>query len=198
MNNTKFKKNVFLLGVLAISSTAALAAHDDDYSQSKYGDYARVISSTPEYERVNNPRQECSSEYIPATSHRNGQTDSGRSYTGTIVGGITGALIGSRLGKGNGNRAATAAGAIAGAVIGDQVQARGRSANYDEYADAGHEVQRCRVVDNWDNRLTGYRVEYEYAGRSYTTVLPQDPGRRIPVRVSVTPALEQLSRNGLR
>jgi len=49
-------------------------------------------------------------------------------------------------------------------------------------------------VDHWDNRLIGYRVVYAYAGRSYSALLPQDPGRRIPVRVSVSPAVEQLSR----
>ena len=190
MNISKFKKSVSLLSVLAVTSTAVLADHDDDYSQPRFGDYARVTNVTPEYERVNHPRQECSNEYIPSTGYRNGYSDSGHGYTGTIVGGVAGALLGSRLGKGNGNRAATAAGAIAGAVIGDQVQARGRGGRYDDdYADAGREVRRCRVVENWDNRLTGYRVVYEYAGRSYTTVLPQDPGRRIPVRVSVTPAL---------
>ena len=198
MTASKFKKNVILLGVLAIASPLALAEHDDDNNRSKYGDYARVVSSTPEYTRVNNPRQECTSEYIPATGYRNVQTDSGHSYTGTIVGGIAGALIGSRLGKGNGNRAATAAGAIAGAVIGDQVQSRNRRASDDDYADSGREARRCRVVDNWDQQLTGYRVVYEYAGRSYTTVLPQDPGRNLPVKVSVTPAVEQLSRSSYR
>jgi len=199
MHISNFKKNVILMSVLAVASTAALADHEREYNREKYGDYAQVSSVTPEYERVNNPRQECSSEYIPGTTYRNERVDSGHSYTGTIVGGITGALIGSRLGKGKGNRAATAVGAIAGAVIGDQVQENGRSARYGEvYAESGHEVQRCRTVDNWDNRLTGYRVVYEYAGRSYTAVLPQNPGRQIPVRVSVTPAVEQLSSNFYR
>lgn len=192
MRTTNIKKSVTLLSVLAFSTSVALAGHDDDYKESKeskYGDYARVLSSTPEYERVNNPRQECTSEYVPASSYRQVQAD-GHSYTGTIVGGVTGALLGSRLGKGNGNRAATAVGAIAGAVIGNQIQERGRGGRHyeDDHADS-REIRRCRVVDQWDNRLTGYRVVYEYAGRSYSTVLPQDPGRRLPVRVSVTPAL---------
>lgn len=199
MNISKLKKNAILMGVLMLASATVLADHERDYGREKYADYARVTSVTPEYERVNHPRQECTSEYVPGTTYRNERVDSGRSYTGTIVGGITGALIGSRLGKGKGNRAATAAGAIAGAVIGDQVQENGRSARYGAvYAESGHEVQRCRVVDDWDNSLTGYRVVYEYAGRSYSTVLPQHPGARIPVRVSVTPAVEQLSSNYYR
>lgn len=195
MKTVQFKKGVSLFSILAITSMTALAGHDSEYGRENYGDYARVSSVTPEYERINSPRQECSSEYVPTGAYRYEQVDSGRSYTGTIVGGITGALLGSRLGKGNGNRAATAAGAIAGAVIGDQIQENGRSARQGQvYADSGREVRRCRVVDHWDNRLIGYRVVYEYAGRSYSALLPQDPGRRIPVRVSVTPAVEQLSR----
>ncbi len=197
MSSVNIKKSVMLMSLLAVASTTVLADHDRDYSRDKYGDYARVTNVTPEYERVNNPRQECSSEYIPGATYRNERVDSEHSYTGTIVGGITGALIGSRLGKGKGNRAATAVGAIAGAVIGDQVQQNGRNVSAG-YANVGHEVQRCRVVDNWDNRLTGYRVVYEYAGRSYTAVLPQNPGRQLPVRVSVTPAVEQLSSNYYR
>ena len=188
MRISNFKKSVSLLSVLAFSTSVALAGHDDDNNQARYGDYARVISTTPEYERVNNPRQECASEYVPASSYRQVQSD-GHGYTGTIIGGVTGALLGSRVGKGNGNRAATAVGAIAGAVIGNQIQERGRAGRYDDDHADSREVRRCRVVDQWDNRLTGYRVVYEYAGRSYSTVLPQDPGRRLPVRVSVTPAL---------
>jgi hypothetical protein len=44
------------------------------------------------------------------------------------------------------------------------------------------------MVDDWQTRVTGYRVTYEYAGRSYTSVLPYDPGRRLAVRVDVEPA----------
>lgn len=196
----QLKNKVILCAALIVVSSAAWAGHDDDeYDSAQYQDSARVSSVTPEYERVNRPRQECSSEYVPGATYRNEQADSGHAYTGTIVGGITGALLGSRLGKGRGNRAATAAGAIAGAVIGNQIQENGRHARRGEvYEEPDRELQRCRVVDHWDKRLAGYRVVYEYAGRSYTTLLPYDPGRQIPVRVSVTPASERLSRNGDR
>ena len=89
-------------------------------------------------------------------------------------------------------------GAIAGAVIGDKVAANGGIfASNDSYRDRdrdhdhrGREVQRCRTVDHFENRLTGYRVVYEYAGRSYTTVMQSQPGRQIPVQVSVVPTVE--------
>jgi len=153
------------------------------------------ISSTPEYERVNNPRQECSSEYIPGTSYRNEHADSGRSYTGTIVGGNYRRTARQPLGQGQWQPCGDCGGAIAGAVIGDRIQENGRAVRQGEvYAEHGREVQRCRVVDNWDNRVTGYRVVYEYAAAVTAPYCRRDPGRRIPVRVSVTPALEQLLR----
>ena len=37
-------------------------------------------------------------------------------------------------------------------------------------------------------RIEGYDVTYEYAGREYVTRMPYDPGERIRVRVDVTPA----------
>ena len=202
MNTIPFKKSMSLLAMLVLTSTSALADHDDDYTRGNYQDYARVRSATPEYDRVNTPRQECTNEYIQGTGHRHERSSSDRSYTGTVIGGITGALIGSQFGKGNGKQASTAAGAIAGAVIGDKVQTNGNYARNDyeddDYNDRGREVRRCRTVDSWENRLTGYRVVYEYAGRSYTTVMPNEPGRQIPVRVSVVPATNQISRNSYR
>ena len=41
-------------------------------------------------------------------------------------------------------------------------------------------MRRCRTVDHFESRLAGYRVAYEYQGRTYTTFLPYDPGSRLP------------------
>ena len=161
------KRNVALAALLVCASTA--------WAQ-QYEDYARVISSIPEYERVNTPREECYSEYEPQSRHGD------RNYAGGIIGGIAGGVIGAQVGKGNGAKAATAAGAIAGAIIGDRMQNHQR---YDDYNE--REIRRCRVTDNWEDRLTGYRVTYEYAGRRYTSLLAEDPGRRLPVRVDLQP-----------
>ena len=189
MNTQKTQSGVLALSLLCLVSTSALAGNEPGFKRTQYEDFAQVISATPEYERVNQSQQECSTEYIRDDSYRYEQSNSAPSHTGTIVGGITGALIGSRLGKGNGNRAATAAGAIAGAVIGNQIQTQNRASRCGARPSGGYEpVQRCRVVDHWENRLTGYRVVYEYAGRSYTAVLPYDPGHKLAVRVAVAPA----------
>ena len=51
-------------------------------------------------------------------------------------------------------------------------------------------VQRCRTVTSQvrDERVVGYRVGYEYAGRRYETMTDYHPGSEIRVRVDVSPA----------
>ena len=44
-----------------------------------------------------------------------------------------------------------------------------------------------RYRDSWEERVDGYDVTYEYAGREYVTRMPYDPGERIRIRVDVTP-----------
>ena len=105
----------------------------------------------------------------------------------SILGGIVGGVIGNRFGKGHGREAATAAGAVAGALIGRQYDSRGHTEVVQEESVQQREVRRCRQVDNWESRITGYRVTYEYAGRRYTGFMPNDPGREVKVRVSVEP-----------
>jgi uncharacterized protein YcfJ len=132
---------------------------------------------TPEYESVNVPRQECYSEYVPESYQRGGE----KNLAGPLIGGVAGNLLGSRFGRGNGRVPSAAAGAVVGAIVGDRLSDRGGDRT--EYYE--REVRRCRNVDNWQSRLAGYRVACEYDGRSYTTILPYDPGSRLPVRVSV-------------
>ena len=51
-------------------------------------------------------------------------------------------------------------------------------------------MQRCATHYVTEERrdLEGYLVTYRYAGRQYTTRTHQHPGKRIRVRVEVTPA----------
>ena len=78
--------------------------------------------------------------------------------------------------------AATALGVIGGALLGNQVEA-GRPGYQN--------VQRCRTETYYDNRVVGYDVTYEYAGRSYTTRTQTDPGQWIPI--TVQPAVPGVS-----
>jgi uncharacterized protein YcfJ len=139
-----------------------------------FEDYARVMSVTPQLEQVNYPQQDCHTEYVPAQRQSRGMG-------GSIVGGLAGGIIGNQVGGGNGRTAATAAGAIAGAIVGDRME------NNNAPVTEHQPVNRCRTVDNWQTRASGYAVTYEYRGHTYTSVMPYDPGERIRVRVSVTP-----------
>ena len=169
MNSKTLTANIGLVLTALAASSTALA---EDYE-----DYARVRNVAPQYERVNAPRQECSSEYI-----QGGRRNYERTYGGSIIGGIAGAIIGNQVGNGHGKEAATAMGAITGAIVGDRLE------HDDRYEDSrGREMRRCRNIDHWENRLTGYRVTYEYAGHTYTNVMPNDPGRELRVRVAVDP-----------
>lgn len=143
----------------------------------QYFDQARVISVSPEYEQLSMPQQECYDESAPQSPYpRSGE----RTYGGSIIGGITGALIGNQVGRGHGREAATAAGAITGAIIGDRVQNQRNGDNWEPRT-----IRRCRDIERWDRRLTGYRVVYEYGGHRYSTLMSNDPGRTLRVRVSV-------------
>jgi uncharacterized protein YcfJ len=168
------KEQIMNSRTLAMAGLALAAgvAHAQDRE-----DWARVTVVAPQYERVNVPEEQCRTEYVPVQANAGGS-----GYAGPVIGGIAGGLLGSTLGNGNGKVAAAAAGAVAGSIVGANVQAGQASAN------AGTQpVRRCALVDHWEKRLTGYRVNYEYAGRPYETVLPYDPGQNLRVRVDVEP-----------
>jgi uncharacterized protein YcfJ len=170
------KNTAFALAAALAASPAAFAYEGGDFE-----DYARVREVDPQYERINVPRKECYSEYVPESRYQRG---GGKTLVGPLIGGVAGGLLGAQVGKGNGKVAAAAAGAAVGAIVGDRLSDRGHG--HDEYYE--REVRRCRMVDNWESRISGYRVVYEYAGHTYTSVLPYDPGRKLAVNVSVTPA----------
>ncbi|MEZ5637244.1 MAG: glycine zipper 2TM domain-containing protein [Burkholderiaceae bacterium] len=161
-------------------ASAALTAHAESYI-----DTARVRSVQPHYETVTVPRQQCTSQWINET-HR---VESRHGYGGAVVGGIAGAVLGNQVGKGHGREAATALGAVVGAFAGDRVAQGGHRG--DRYEQVPREVQTCQTVDELQQRLAGYQVQYEYRGQSFTALMPQDPGPRIQVRVSVAPLAHQ-------
>jgi uncharacterized protein YcfJ len=160
-----------------------------------FTDLAQVVASTPVYERVNQPRQECRNENVTYQESR----PSGGSPLGAILGGIAGGVIGHQIGSGRGNAVATGVGAVAGAVVGDKVDPNGGVITGGANASTTRDevVQRCRTVDNWQEVVRGYNVTYRYNGRDATVRLPYDPGPNVRVAVSVIPdARPPVSSNG--
>ncbi len=159
---------------------ALLAVVPGFASAAEFDDTARVLSVREKTERVNTPREECTTETVTTTS--SAPASSERDLTGAVIGGLAGAIIGSQVGKGSGKTAGAAVGAATGAIVGDRI-----GNNNAGGSSAPQTIQRCRTIDSWQTRSLGYEVSYEYRGRTYTEVLPFSPGNTLRVHVQVTP-----------
>jgi uncharacterized protein YcfJ len=149
-----------------------------------YQDNARVMRVAPRIEQVSAPQEECRMEVERvAPVQANAQ---GRSLGGAIIGGIAGGILGNQVGGGNGRTAATAIGAVGGALVGDNLGSN-MNGNQTPPGPIERQVRRCNVVNRMVERNAGYDVSYSYNGRTYTTVMPNDPGTSLRVNVSVTP-----------
>ena len=166
-----------LFGLIATAVCVPAFASDED----AYEDRGRVTAVSPQFERVNTPRQECRTEYVRESYYEVPQ----RSLGGAIIGGVTGGLLGNTIGRGNGRVAAAAVGAGIGAIVGDRVDNDRGYNNRGRQRVESRPVESCQTVDNWRQVPAGYLVNYEYNGRQYSTVTDRDPGRFIPVHVEV-------------
>ncbi|MES2580648.1 MAG: glycine zipper 2TM domain-containing protein [Pseudomonadota bacterium] len=166
-------RQTLLLGLIAATVSMPTLADDD------YEDRARVITVTPQFERVNSPRQECRTEYVRESYYEAPQ----RSLGGAIIGGVAGGLLGNTIGRGNGRVAAAAVGAGVGAIVGDRVDNNRQT--YGRERVETRPVESCVTVDSWQTVNAGYLVNYEYNGRQYSTMMDRDPGRYVPVHVAL-------------
>jgi uncharacterized protein YcfJ len=166
----KSSLNIALIGLTGLAFSAPGMA-------TGFQDRAEVVSTTPIYESVNEPRRECWNEQVGyETPSRQ------RDYGGAVLGGLFGGLLGHQIGKGSGRDWGTAVGAATGAIVGDNIDNSGNQA----VSGAPQYEQRCRQIDNWSRRLTGYNVTYRYHDRIYSAVLPYDPGQTVRVNVNVS------------
>lgn len=168
--------NPALLGALLLASGAAQAGHDRDAFTAR----ARVLSSTPIYETISEPRRECWTETVGYETH---SYRDGSNTGGAILGAIAGGLLGSTVGKGDGKVAAAAVGAATGAVVGDRWNKTGT-----RYASVPQEVERCRTHNEYRQVVSGYDVRYRFQGRDYNTRLPYDPGKWLTLNVGFSVA----------
>jgi uncharacterized protein YcfJ len=126
-----------------------------------------VISRTAVYQQVAMPRQTCSQAPVAVQNPTTG--------AGALMGAIAGGVIGNQIGGGSGRALATMAGVVGGAIMGEKVE------------NPGSQVQNqttCTTQTVYENRLTGYNVVYEFAGKQYNVQLPQDPGPTIQLQVT--------------
>jgi len=159
----------FPLVLFALAAPAVAS----DYRTPDYTDSARVVSSVPIYQTINQPQQQCWTESVTSYEER-------RSPSGVILGGVAGGIVGNAIGHGSGRAASTVVGAIIGAAVGDQLANRERDAVL-----VSRPIQHCQTVDSFHQILTGYQVTYDYNGRYSTVMLPYNPGPRVPLAITV-------------
>ena len=175
--------------LLGLATPAIADNHKNDYRKSgKSGptyDYADVLSSRPivRYVTVSTPVKECWEDVEYYSVNHRPAGEGFRTLTGALIGGV----IGHQIGSGHGNDAATVAGALIGGTIGNRSAYKNGKYGPQQYS---RPVQRCETQyrDHEEKRIDGYDVVYRYHGQKYATRMPNDPGRKIRVRVDIRPA----------
>ncbi len=178
-NNFALLTPILLAGLMGPQSAFADRLHSVDADS--FTDTAKVISVTPIYHNVSStrPQRECWEEEVFYSE------DAGRDNTALnmIVGGAIGGALGQNIGRHSDS--AKIAGAVIGSAIGyDRAQRhRGR-----HKLRRGVE-ERCQTVYEQvsHERLDGYRVTYRYRGQTFTTITDEDPGKRLRLRITLTP-----------
>jgi uncharacterized protein YcfJ len=169
-------RNVQQIPMLVAALLApALAAAGATYDQ------ARVIDVQPEYGTMVStvPREVCQEQRVQTGA------GGGQSPVPPLVGAALGGVAGNAVSNKN-QPVGAAIGAVLGGAIGYDIARRNARPQYVTYGT--QEV--CTVVQDTheEQRLTGYRVRYEYLGQRYSAVTPNPPGATVRVRVDVSPA----------
>jgi uncharacterized protein YcfJ len=171
---------LLLAGTLSAQTPAAPGGPASGEEGAHYG-WAAVLRVDPVYDEPSATvqQQECYEEQVPLGE--SGPEDHGKRTMATMIGAVVGGLLGNQVGKGDGRQAATVAGAVAGGAIGNQV-----AREPPQYTTQRH----CRPigVGPGPRHVVAYDVEYRYRGEVFTSRVAYDPGDRMRVRVSVTPA----------
>ena len=151
-------------------------------------DRARGVSVEPIFQNVGHP--------VPVEECRLGQGAvhdyserhrGARCLTRPIIGAIIGGAIGHAVGHHKRNKqVGIAVGAILGSSIGRDISRHHRHAATPV---SYRQEEVCRVVNEIreEVELTGYRVTFEYAGKTHTTRMDRDPGEFLRIKVRVTP-----------
>jgi uncharacterized protein YcfJ len=136
--------------------------------------WADVLRVDPVYGVVRSAQPQCYDQQVVQ------QTPSNKGI-GTVLGAVVGGVLGSTIGHGRGNTAATVGGAVVGGAVGNSVASGGSTTVSNQTV-----CQQGQTVDQ--RQIIGYDVEYRYHGDVYMSRLSYDPGERLRVRVSVSPA----------
>jgi uncharacterized protein YcfJ len=165
------KLNTMILIPMLIAAQPAVSG--------SYSDTATVISVEKIYRThtIREPYQDC---YIKEFYLHQGDG----SAVNEIMGGILGGLVGSQFGNGDGKDAMTVAGALLGASLAHKDELKkSKKARL-----VSREICETKYRAESQERLSHYRVEYEYDGRIFTYTTNNKPyDEDIKVKVEITP-----------
>ena len=182
---TKTLAVVLSLALTATTANAGGYAYKSRNNTDVVYDYARVLSAQPivRYVTVTTPIKECWQEDVHYTVDYRPPGIGGKTLFGAIIGGV----IGHQFGGGTGKNVATVAGSLLGASIANNAAYKNAGYRTTEYT---RPVTRCETnyQSREEERIDGYRVIYAYNGQKYATQMPNDPGKRLRIRVDVRPA----------
>lgn len=158
---------------LATATVLAVGVHAASHYET-----ARVIDAIPVYQTVRYavPVEDCRAETVRLPQYQ-------ASGTGPIVGAIIGGALGNAVGHKKRNKQVGAVvGALLGASIGNDIRRNSPHASPARYGTRN--VCDTFTEHRNEDRLVGYDVTYEYAGRTYSTRMKRHPGDEIRIRVT--------------
>jgi len=184
ITNKKFISIITILTILSISNVVQAKHEDSKIKNNFFYATARVNNIDPIVKNVevSTPKRECWEEEISRpvyTEHRNNTGD-------VLFGGLVGGVVGNQFGHGRGKTAATVVGSIIGAAVANDVTESNRHVTRSTSVEYEH---RCRVTHTsyTEQRVEGYWVTYRYKGEIFTSRLDEEPGKRLKIKVQVTP-----------
>jgi uncharacterized protein YcfJ len=163
------------IATLMTASVSAVAQGPAPYydAPASNGEWATVRRVVPVVEQVAVLHRVCQQGSM-AVSEPQG------SPGGAVLGAVVGGVLGNQVGHGRGRAAATAVGMALGAGVGFNNGPQNTVITQVP-------TSECHSVARYEQRTTGYRVTYVYAGREYETMMATRPGKRIRVNVAVEP-----------
>lgn len=157
-----------VVGAVAVTAGGAFAT----YSMVSGPRYAEVLDVEPVVEVIKTPREVCKD----VTVTRQRPVRDQHQIAGTVIGAVAGGLLGNQVGGGNGKKVATVAGAAAGGYAGNKVQENMQAGSTYTTTET-----RCDTHTETSEKVIGYKVKYDLAGKVGTVRMEHDPGNRIPV-----------------
>ncbi|MGH8042489.1 MAG: glycine zipper 2TM domain-containing protein [Rudaea sp.] len=185
MSFVRFALIASLLCVAPAFAQAPAAAPSMAVDENSHYGWADVLRVDPVYgdSAAAAPAPPCYEEQVPVDGSAESTAQERRGIA-TVIGAFIGGILGNRIGKGSGRTAATVAGAVVGGVAGNRLAASDDAPERPQYTTQRH----CPPSVAAAQKVVGYDVEYRYRGDVYTSRLAYDPGDRLRVRVTVTPA----------